>query len=86
MNDELATQIGSLHSFAAAHDEMAFAHMCVAALQGEGWAVERIADARFRMDGVLDQPAVLNEWALTVIRSTDTTRPDGAIARDGIEI
>ncbi len=93
MDNELATKIEQLHSFAAAHDEMAFAHMCVAALQPEPerWAVERVArvlalfvdcrilDADLAVDGGA-QGLGLNR-ILGIIRATDTTRPGGELAR-----
>lgn len=50
-------------------------------IEGEAWAIERIAPA-------LEQHAALDEggtWTLIAIRATDTTRPDGAIAK-GIEV
>lgn len=71
------TAIESLRSFATAHNEMAFAHLCTAALAPEEWAVERI-------------DAALREWCfapcdedivIEAMQNTDTTRPDGVIAR-----
>jgi hypothetical protein len=74
MNKTNNTEIENLRSFAVAHDVMGFAHMCDAALDQEQWAIERLRDARFRMDGPLDHEPVLNNWALIVILSTNTTR------------
>lgn len=39
------TAIESLRTFALSHNEIAFAHLCTAALNGEEWAVERITGA-----------------------------------------
>lgn len=72
--------IESLRSFAEQHGEMAFSHLCTAALAGEEWARERIACALVEF---LDPTET--GGALDRIRATDTTRPDGAIAR-GIEV
>ena len=60
-------QVESLRSYAVSQGEVQFAHLCTAALSGEGWAVQRV------------------QWTLAriadVIRATDTTRPDGGIAK-----
>lgn len=69
--------IESLRTFATAVYELEFAHLCTAALHGEEWAVERISAA-------LQQHTSVDEggtWTLSAIRTTDTTRPDGLIAR-----
>jgi len=71
------TAIESLRSFAVTNNEIDFAHLCTAALAGEGWAVGRIA-------------SVVDEWCFApcdesavvdLIGNIDTARPDGAIAR-----
>lgn len=69
--------IESLRTFAVENNEIAFAH-----LDGEEWAVERIADTMRRIDAAA-QYRDANQIALklSAVRSTDTTRPDGAIAR-----
>lgn len=79
--------IESLRSFAVANSELAFAHLCTAALDGEEWAVERMAgpvaeviDASWTRRGHYRSAAVRQAATLRVIRSTDTARPDGAIA------
>lgn len=62
---------------------IAFAHMCTAALEGEEWAMERVEQVLSDIwDG--DLPAAESD-RLAFIRETDTTRPDGAIAKS-IEI
>ncbi len=75
--------IKSLRTFAAARGEVEFAHPCTAALQGEEWAAERIDAARRALAGDTFG-AVDHGLALAHIRSTDCTRPDGAIARGAI--
>ncbi len=50
---------------------VAFADMCTAALNGEEWAVERIAPA---LRCGTWYPLLLSD----IIRATDCTRPDGA--------
>lgn len=52
----------------------AFVHMCDAALAGEEWAIDRVT-------AVLNSAAPSLDQYLGVIRATDTTRPDGSIAR-----
>src|ERR1700749_3590743 len=37
--------IEALRTFAAAHNELAFADLCATALKGERWAIERIGSA-----------------------------------------
>lgn len=72
--------VESLRTFALTHGELAFAHLCTAALEGEEWAVERIDAARRALSG---QAYGVSESgvALAHIRKTDTTRPDGAVPR-----
>lgn len=70
----------SLRAFALDHGEIAFSHLVTAALAGEHWAVERMA-APLRVWAVAQTLPVVPTAMLDVIRSTDTTRPDGAIAR-----
>lgn len=71
------SDIESLRSFAIANNEVSFAHLCTAALGGERWAVDRI-------------DSVMREWCfapcdedavIAMMEDTDTTRPDGAVAR-----
>ena len=79
----------AIRSFAVAHNELQFAHLCTAALQGEEWAVRRIGLALGDIDQMIADGATYRdgrkmtelEILLDVIRSTDTTRPDGAIAK-----
>jgi hypothetical protein len=69
--------IESLQAFAATHHEYGFVHLCTAAFTGEEWAIERVMTVlKLTVDGSADTVSKLN-----VIRSTDTTRPDGGIAR-----
>lgn len=71
------TALESLRTFAVQHNELEFAHLCTAALNGEQWAIDRMRDAIFRADYRFSTDATV----LREIRSTDTTRPDGATAR-----
>ncbi len=80
------TAIENLRAFAISHNELDFAHLCTAALNGEQWAVDRV-------NNVLDQVVAAKDWlaerkhfTLNAIRSANTTRPDGAIARGPIEL
>jgi hypothetical protein len=80
------TAIESLRTFAMAHNEIAFAHLCTAALAGEEWAMERITQgsATYPHTPVLRYPGYsysVYQGDLRIIRATDTTRPDGASAR-----
>lgn len=75
MNKTNTAAIESLRNFAMANSEIQFAHMCNAALAGEAWAVERVNCAVERCLGCGE-----DTW-IHVIRTTDTARPDGAIAR-----
>jgi hypothetical protein len=72
------TAIESLRSFALAHNEIAFAHLCTAALEGEEWAVE-LVDLVLEVVG--PDPTLHPEHTARIIRIADTMRPDGAIAR-----
>lgn len=84
--------IESLRAFAIAHNELAFAHLCTIALDGSDcgdevcpdcdateWARERVAVVVAEV--ARTKSAYRDEVALNIIRATDTTRPDGAIAR-----
>ena len=77
--------IESLRAFATTHGELAFAHLCTAALAGEEWAVERVNDVfDTHYDMLALHPAARHHKIadrLELIRLTDTTRPDGTIAR-----
>lgn len=72
--------IESLRDFALANGEIAFNYLCTAALNGEAWAVERIAPTVrvWNSSAMAGKRTVLR---LDAIRATDTTRPDGTIAR-----
>ena len=72
--------VESLRSLALAHTEIKFADLCTAAIDGEAWAVERV-DA-VMANAIIDATSAINTaHALLLIRFTDATRPDGAIAR-----
>ena len=120
-----ATDIAVLRTFALAHNEIAFAHLCTAALHqldatldsarayavkatghcigcdctecsllreesviaDDAWAVERLTtgSATYPHTPVLRYPGYsysVYQGDLRIIRATDTTRPDGAIARN----
>jgi hypothetical protein len=78
--------IESLRTFAMQHNEIAFAHLCTAATEGDALALASVEFALSRIalgcadTGRLDADE-FEELQLRIIRSTDTTRPDGAIAR-----
>lgn len=72
-----ADTIERLRGFAERHGEIAFAHLCTAAVAGEAWARERIVAAL----AAWQQRGNWDSHVLEAIRTTDTTRPDGAIAR-----
>lgn len=78
--------IESLRDFALANGEIAFNYLCNAALDGEEWAANRLADA-IAVWTYLHAVACeitrdkFHEFGLQLIRATDTTRPDGTIAR-----
>ena len=74
----MTNTIETLRTFALSHNEVQFAHLCTAAINGEAWAMWRVENA-IRRDGM--GGIVLNGSVLDAIRSTDTTRPDGAVAR-----
>lgn len=86
--------IESLRNFALTRNEIAFAHLCTAALNGEEWAIERVARAfriisrRSEMIGTGDpmQDVSSDEVTLEVIREADTTRPDGGTSRGLVEV
>lgn len=71
----------SLRTFAVSHGEMAFTHLVTAALNGEAFAVERISGMHARINGVVPATAEGDAFMLHMIRTTDTSRPDGATAR-----
>lgn len=72
--------IESLCAFAESHGEIQFAHLCTEAMNGEEWAVERMVEARDRLSQFANTRN--NEVnRVYVLRTTDTTRPDGLIAR-----
>lgn len=74
------TAIESLRTFATTHSELAFARLCTAALAGEEWAQKRVIAARVRLSQ-FDGGRNNEVNRIYVLRTTDTTRPDGAIAR-----
>ena len=73
--------IESLRTFAAAHNELAFAHLCTAALQGEEWAIERITDSKEALAAYGRTGQLDHDDTMLLIANTDTTRPDGATPR-----
>lgn len=77
-------QFESLRTFAVSHGELQFAHMVTAAINGESWPKDRL-EAVLRMWTVA-QTMTPTTAMLDAIRSTDTTRPDGAVARSCIVI
>lgn len=92
---EFDDQVEALRTFAVEHAELPFAHLCTAGLKGEGWARERVRAAAEEIS-YLTAPssdacynavtlAALVEIKLDVIRATDTTRPDGAVAKSLID-
>ncbi len=76
--------IESLKTFALAHNEIEFVHLCDAAVAGVEWAMIRLAPVLYawRATTMAGKRAQVR---LKIIRDTDTTRPDGAIAR-GFEV
>lgn len=58
-----------------------FAHLCTAALNGEEWATERLTPALSSSFVTGERSHARACELLNVIRATDATRPDGAIAR-----
>lgn len=82
MNKTIDTAaIESLRTFALAHNEIEFAHLCTAALNDEAWAVEKVTEA-LDLIACDDEDEINPEWArMRAINATDCSRPDGAIAR-----
>jgi len=83
------TAIESLRTFAMAHGEAAFAHLCTEALAELHHGVGDAAWARERVEAVLANvaegyatSAINTVHALQLIKFADTTRPDGAVARN----
>lgn len=86
----LSAQIETLRTFATAYANYitdsanreqfaAFVHMCTSALLGETWAFARIYAT---LEEIAGAPGLLGlDRRLEVIRLTDASRPDGAIAR-----
>ena len=78
--DNTTIAIESLRTFALSENEISFAHLCTAALAGEEWAMERIVQARARLSQF--NGGRNNEVSrIYVLRSTNTTRPNGTVAR-----
>ena len=71
--------IEALRTFALAHNEVAFAHVCTSALAGEEWAVDRVMLAIAPLVRAPGGPRAA--FAIQVIRAIDTVRPDGLVAR-----
>lgn len=72
----------SLRNFAVTNGEFAFAHLVTAALAGEEWAMQRTNLVLLKIGRLSLQGSQSHfEAKLEIIRTTDTTRPDGAIAR-----
>lgn len=78
----MSAAIESLRTFAMSHNEIEFAHLCTAALNGEQWALDRLNAPMLKIGqlGLAGSPSYV-EAKLSIILATDTTRPDGAIAR-----
>lgn len=70
----------SLQSFAYEHGEVAFGHLCTAAINGEEFAVVRV---RTVLDVINGRTAIRPSTASAIkaIRATDTSNPDGSTAR-----
>ncbi len=81
MTNTNTAAIESLRAFALTHNEVAFAHMCTAALAGEEWALGSIDAARRAFCGDLTYGEPDHGITLAHIRIADTARPDGAIAK-----
>lgn len=82
--------VSELRNFAQTHNELQFAHLCTAAINGDQWAtdsiefaLERVAKAEFSMTrlGAVVSGDTIETLKLRIIRTTDTARPDGGIAR-----
>jgi len=78
--------IRALQAAALAHSEIPFFHLCTAALEGQHWATERVEAAIEQVDHARRSIAAGGDGDLTaetirIIRTTDTARPDGAIAK-----
>ncbi len=85
-NDDCATvdestknALEALRSFAVTHNEAEFAHLCTAAISGDRRALDLVETiAELRTDRMDDGET---RMVLRLIRETDTSRPDGSIAR-----
>ena len=75
MANETNQVFETLRTFAFANSEIAFAHLCTAALAGDALAIAMVIPVATQF-GKIDSYALLDLMA-----ATDTTRPDGAIAR-----
>lgn len=79
--------INQLHSFAVKHERMPFAHLCTAALnrerhEGKEWAVDRLIPVIAEIDAIDYEN---DAQVLAVIDRVDTRRPDGGVARGGVQ-
>ncbi len=95
LTKEQADAIGTLSVFAFDHGEMAFHHLCAQAIAGEELAMARVEAALKKISAFTASGSTGNSviddlgnagYTLKVIRETDTTRPDGGVARGGIKI
>ncbi len=75
---EHAEPIEQLRAFALEHGEIAFSHLCTAALAGEEWAIDRIGKA---LACGTSYPLLLAD----IIRATDTTREDEYVAKSFVD-
>jgi len=81
------TEIDALITFAERHGKYAFAHLCTAALNGEEWAIARVNPALEIWSKPSNWgPGDTTHLLFEAVDSTDTTRPDAAIARDAAEV
>ncbi len=84
MTNTNTAAIESLLVFAARNNEIEFCHLANAALDGEEWAADRLnatiqAISRAMTPGL--EYRDIRALQLAAIRATDTSRPDGLIAR-----
>lgn len=76
----------ALMSYAIAQDS-ALAHLCSAAIQGEEWALTRVRDAFDVVASYREPDAVVTgDDLVSVAGLIETRRPDGAVARQPLEM
>ncbi len=85
MEKTFTEAVKSLQALAFSYQELPFFHMCTAALAGEERARGLVQDAIERIERLSGDAMTIAQCTRSVIRETDTTRPDGAIAR-GFEV